>query len=294
MLLTAESAYCKVNLVTTTTDLAWAAKKNWRGPRLGPKPLLNGTENAHFVDVVPSFVLEAANADIVCMVGLDLEIGWINKVLKKSGNTKVQPGGRGHCNTGALVSVLEKPKGKIDRSMGDVHGAGNPHYWLSPGKFSEGAEAIKNALINVDPKNEAAYVKRYEAFKKEMLTLQKNLKSKLKTRLKNTDLTVIQYHSDFSYFFDTYGLKSFGAIEEKPGVSPSAGRIAEIAISAKKAGVKLALALDMNPEKTLQKFSEISGARVIKLPGSIRPGTKIDDYVKLQNHYINKIIEGLE
>ena len=113
----------KTNVVTTTTELAWAAE-NIGGDRVKIESLLSGTENAHYVDAVPNFIRLIAAADIVCAVGLDLEIGWLPKALSKSGNRQVQKGGKGYCELGSEINALEKPKGSIDRSMGHIHPSG--------------------------------------------------------------------------------------------------------------------------------------------------------------------------
>ncbi len=211
LLLFSSVTFARVNLVTTTTDLAWAAREIG-GKHVKVKALLTGSENVHYVDVVPSYVLAASNADIVCIVGLDLEIGWIGKVLQKSGNSQVQPGGKGYCETGKKIVSLNKPTGKIDRSMGDIHSSGNPHFWLSPIRFAQGAEAILDALVGIDQENAEYYLQNNESFKLKMSQLHKDMKNRLDKILPTKDLSFIQYHTDFSYFLDAYGIKSFGSI----------------------------------------------------------------------------------
>ena len=113
--------------------------------------LLEGNEDPHYVDAMPNWISKVSNADVFCFVGMDLEIGWaLPKVLSKSGNAKVQSGGKGHCNAGASVKALEVPYGKIDRSMGDVHSGGNPHYHLGPTYYLQAADGIFSVLMEVD------------------------------------------------------------------------------------------------------------------------------------------------
>src|SRR5262245_7336772 len=88
----------KIRVITTVPDLAWAARKIG-GENVDVSPLLNGTENPHYVDTVPDFIRQVADAQVVCIVGLQLEIGWMPKVLSRSGNARVQPGGAGYCET---------------------------------------------------------------------------------------------------------------------------------------------------------------------------------------------------
>jgi len=283
----------KVAVVTSLADLGWAAQQIGK-QYVEVTPLLSGTENPHFVDAVPRFISAVANAKLVCLVGLDLEVGWMPKILTRSGNANVQPGGPGYCETGKAVTLLEKPSGNIDRSMGDVHPQGNPHYWLAPHALAEGSREIRDGLIRVDPAHAAEYRKNYDALAATLEALQKKNKERIAKALANVSGTpAMEYHREFTYFFAAYGLKSFGSIEEKPGVPPSAGRIAEISIAAKNAGVKVALAGPYAPEKTLVRFTELSGVPVKNVPTSVQPHGKITDYVELQDYLVGAVLESL-
>ena len=127
--------------------------------------LLEGTEDPHYVDAMPHWIVKAAKADVFCMVGLELETGWVPKVLSRSGNAKIQSGAPGHCDASKKVKALEIPVGKIDRSMGDIHPGGNPHYNLGPSFFSQAAESIVDVLINVDAPGAETYMKNLATLK---------------------------------------------------------------------------------------------------------------------------------
>src|SRR5690606_10930809 len=103
----------QIKVVTTIPELAHAARAIG-GEAVEAMALLSGRENPHYVDAVPSFVHAVSGADVVCLIGLGLEVGWLPKVLERSANAKVQPGGAGHCEAGAGVSVLEKPSMPVD------------------------------------------------------------------------------------------------------------------------------------------------------------------------------------
>ncbi|MBX9704349.1 MAG: metal ABC transporter substrate-binding protein, partial [Silvanigrellaceae bacterium] len=260
--------------------------------------LLKGSENPHFMDVKPSFIQRVAHADILCVVGLELEIGWIPKVISKSGNKQVHPGEKGYCNFGEILEhknlVLEKPFGPIDRSMGDIHAHGNPHFWLDPKLLAIGSQAVLQSLKALDPQNSLTYETNYKAFSDTLTTLHQKLSAKLTYALlkrKDTNITFIDYHKDFSYFAKSYGLNPFGSIEEKPGVSPSAGRIAQVAQQAKQAGVLFALASLHSPQKVTEKFSEVSKIPVLRTSTSILLNQKdFDSYEKIQNKLVENII----
>jgi zinc/manganese transport system substrate-binding protein len=251
---------------------------------------LDGTEDPHFVDAVPSFITKAARADVVCSVGLDLEIGWLPRVLAKSGNAKVQRTGAGSCEFGRSVSVLEKPSGPLDRSMGDVHAGGNPHFYLSPSKLAESAGEVLRVLKRTDPANAHTFAANAKSFEVRMFALKQKLSARL-APLRGKLL--IQFHKEFTYFFSEYGLMDGGAIEEKPGVPPSSVRIAQVSKEAKVRGVVLAVGAHHTPTKHLQKLSEVSGVPYVKLPsGVLKRDPSLDSIEKLQMRLADGLLRG--
>ena len=285
----------RITVITSIPDLAWMAQEIG-GDRVEAKALLRGTENPHFVDSVPDFIRQVADAKVVCIVGLDLEVGYMPPILAKSGNAKVQPGGPGYCEIGKSVTVLDKLSGPIDRSMGDVHPSGNPHYFLSPKSLAEGGAQIAQALSRVDPSNAAQYEKGLQAFRSKMEALSKEISLQLEPfRIAQKGKPIlIEYHKEYAYFLAEYGLLSFGSIEEKPGVPPSAGRLAEIATMAKAAGVRVALGADYNPTKTLKRFQEISGIPVAVVPTMIQAKGTYKTYAELQKHIADSLLQALQ
>jgi zinc/manganese transport system substrate-binding protein len=284
----------KLSVVTTIPEFAWAASEIG-GPLVETHALLNGTENPHFVDAVPEFTRLAAEADVVCVAGLDLEVGYMPPVLSRSGNAQVQPGGKGYCEVGHAVDVLEKPTGPVDRSMGDVHPSGNPHFWLSPKALSDGSREIAATLTRVDPSHGAEYQKGLEAFQAKLTKLSEDVTARLKPLLDLQSKSggkpvLIEYHKEFSYFLAQYGLKSLGSIEEKPGVPPSAGRLGQVATDAKAAGIHVALAAEDNPKKTLDRFQELSGIPVDAVPTMIQGEGHFKTYSDLQLHIAETLV----
>ncbi len=278
-----------LNVVTSTTDLAWLAKQIG-GHHIEVTSLLKGTENPHYVDAVPEFIRLVSNANAVLLVGLELEVGWMPKVLARSGNAQVQQGGKGYCETGKAIQILEKPIGGVDRSLGDVHPSGNPHFWLSPKHLAQAIPAITDILAGLDAAHAAEYLKQSKVTSDRLDTISEKNKAKLSAiLLKQKGPLLIEYHREFSYFWNAYGLKSHGTIEEKPGVTPSAGRLVEVALSAKAAGVKLAVASETAPKQTLQRFTELSGIPVVQLPLSLQPRKGLDSYEAFQDKLVDAI-----
>ena len=273
-LLLTTNAYAQVKplqFVATLPDVAEVIRAIG-GSEVEVISLLSGEEDPHFVDGTPSLILKVSRADAVCAMGLDLESGWLPKVLSKSANAKVQSGGAGFCELGSTVKVLERSGPGANRSMGDIHAAGNPHFNLSPRAMAEGSKTVLDILKRMRPSRSAEFENRQRAFETEMKRVETETRGLLKEaiELSKKGPIVIQYHKELTYFFDLYGINSFGAIEEKSGVPPSAGRLASVSLEAKKAGVRVALASLTAPIKHVQRFSELSGIPNARIATGVR------------------------
>ena len=231
------------------------------GSEVHVQSFLTGVEDPHFVDASPRFVQQAIQADLVCAMGLDLESGWLPRVLARSGNAAIQPGGKGYCELSSTVDVLEKSEAGSDRSKGDIHAGGNPHFNLSPRALAQASAAVLEALTRLRPEKTTSFQKNRELFVKEMTELEETTRLKLKPLIERSAKgpVVIEYHREFLYFFSLYGIKSLGSIEEKPGLSPSAAHLTNIALQSKTAGIKVAIASQTAPHKHLARFTELSG-----------------------------------
>ena len=286
-LLISMSLWANIKVVTTTPDLAWLVQ-NVGGDRVQVESLLDGSEDPHFVDAMPSWIAKASKADVFCLVGMELEVGWAPKIIERSGNQKIQPGGKGYCETGKFVSALEVPKGKINRSMGDVHASGNPHYHLGPEQYKNAAQGIFEILVTNDP----AGINTYKSHLEKTLKNIERVKQTVANIVKNSkSLKLMSYHKEFSYFVKDFELSHSGEIEEIPGVPPSAGRIARVALEAKSSNVHVVLASTANPKKFLNKFTEISGIRYQQVPISIRKQGSPSNYEELLVGIANAIVE---
>ena len=281
------SSMAKINLVTSTTDIAWLAARVG-GENVEVKSLLSGPENPHFVEALPSFIHKVASADIFCVVGLELEAAWADKVQKRSGNKNIQSGRKGFCDASKEVQVLDKLEVKVDRSMGDVHSAGNPHYHLAPTYLAMAGESILNTLKSYDPTNRTKYEENFSTLQKELKALRVNELTKLKTK---KNLKFMEYHKEFTYFLKDYNLQNVGSVENISGVPPSAARILNIINIIKKERVDIILSTDSAPSKVLEKIREATNVRIIKSPLSLTNYLDKEAYSNMQNNLINQILD---
>jgi zinc/manganese transport system substrate-binding protein len=234
------------------------------GDAVSVTALLKGIEDPHMIDTTPSLILKLMKSDLVVSAGLGLESAWLNRALSKTGRPAIQRGGPGNVELGGFIEVLERPQGAVDRSQGDVHSEGNPHFNLSPRALSQASEGLEKALLILRPEMKAQFEAGRKKFVAEMVDIEKATREILKDRASNR--LVIEYHREFVYFFSLYGLTSAGSIEEKPGLSPSSGRLAEVSMSAKSRNVTIAIGGTFAPRQHMRRFSELSGVPFAIVP----------------------------
>lgn len=280
-----------LNVIATIPDLGWMVKEIGQD-QVSVRSLLKGSEDPHYVDAVPKFVLLASKADVVISAGLDLEVGWLPKVLEQSANPKVQPGGRGYIEAGNYISVLEKQTTLVDRSMGDIHPRGNPHFYLSPKRLSQAAEGVAATLASIRPEHAEIFYKNLELFQQKMDLLLMKGKEKINTYLtqNNNSILMMEYHRELVYWANDYGIPYFGSIEEKPGVPPSAGYLGKIGLKAKQENVTVILVPPYAPKATIKQFSSISTAPIRWIPTMIQKNTLYSTYETEQDYLIESVL----
>lgn len=264
--------------MTSLPEFAWVVK------RLAPESevisLLSGQEDPHFIDASPGFVFKVAKADMLVVNGMELEVGWLPKVITLSGNKSIHMGQTGYCDASLKVKKIEMLQ-NYNRSMGDMHPQGNPHYTLSLPRMVEASEGIKDCLVKIGlaaPKLE----KNFEKLKQELLALYGELKKNIKPA------TYYVFHREFNYLQADFGIDFKRSLEKIPGVLPSATYLAQMAIAAKKDQPKLVLASMTSPKKTLDKFKELSGIDYVKLQLHPRKEQNYLDFIRsIMQKFIN-------
>ena len=186
----------KLNVVTTTEDLA-AIAREVGGDRITVDSIAKGYQDPHFVEAKPSFILKLQKADLLVLVGRDLEIGWLPPLIQQSRNSKVQVGGEGYLDASLQARILEIPQGQITRAEGDVHPLGNPHYWLDPDNGKIIAREIFDKLAHFRPNDRAYFESRLNDFLNRLTDAEKRWVAMM-APYKGTK--VVTYHRSFPNF----------------------------------------------------------------------------------------------
>lgn len=279
----------KLNVVTTTADLA-SLTSEVGGDRVEVASIARGYQDPHFVEPKPSFLLLLRKADLLEVVGLDLEIGWLPPLLDQSRNPKIRPGGSGYLDVSNGVEILDRPTGNVNRSMGDVHAMGNPHYWIDPANAVRIAIQISKRLTELQPKDAAYFAARLDNFKKRMNEANKRWTAMLAPY---RGAKIVTYHNSWPNFVRRYGLDVVGFIEPKPGVPPSPSHTFDLINLIKDQKVKAILVEPYFDLKTPKSIAERTGANLLVMYPSVGARPELDDYFKLFDRNITELVKAL-
>jgi zinc/manganese transport system substrate-binding protein len=253
----------ELDVVATVPDLA-ALARAVGGDLVSVQSLSLPTQDPHFVDARPSLALALNRADLLLQVGMSLEVGWLPVLLTGARNSKILPGNAGHLDCSAFVRALDVPRGPIDRSQGDIHPGGNPHYLIDPRAGAAVARAIAERLSQLDP----SHAKTYRANLARVLGELDALRARVQARFAaQRGAAVITYHRTFSYLADWLGLAIVGYVEPKPGVPPHAAHVAQLLSLARTRKVRAVLQERFYPDATSRTLAERIPAALVRLPG---------------------------
>lgn len=315
----------KIQVLTTTPELrAIAAAVG--GDLVEAKSLLVGPEDPHFVNARPSTIKAANRADLFVKNGMSLEIGYEPLIVADSRNPKIQPGSPGYVDASLGIRKLEVPPGLVDRSLGDVHPEGNPHYLLDPMNGKVVARTLRDALARLDPAHQADYGRRcdelcrsidealfgpklLDRFKAETLgelMVQGKLASFLRERGAEADLggwaaamapvagqPIVCFHANLSYFCLRFGLRTVASLEPKPGVQPSSAHLEKVIALMREQKVRAVFHTVFQPRKPVEKVCAETGAADALFPHQVGSTEAASDYLKLVEEVVKVAARSL-
>ncbi len=285
----ATAARAALKVVTTTQDLA-AIAKEVGGDTVRVDSIAKGHQNYHFIQAKPSYMLKVNRADLFAYQGLELEIGWAPLILRGGRNAKVLPGKPGHMDVSNAIQALEIPEGEVDRSMGDIHPFGNPHYHLSPENAILIADAFAERLGRLDTENKALYRKNSESFRQRVEAKIPDWKHRLRSL---TNRKVVTYHPTWVYFLEFFGIESIGNVEDPPGVEPGSRHLAQLAKRMQQTGVRVILQANYIERGFSDLLAERTQGQVVILPASVGGEPSVNDYITLLDRIVSDLAEAL-
>jgi len=289
-LLATTAGAAPLKVVTTIQDLA-SLTKEVGGDRVDVSSIARGYQDPHFVEPKPSFLLLLRNTELLEVVGLELEIGWLPPLLDQSRNANIRPGTKGYLDVSHGVEILDRPT-VVNRSMGDVHPLGNPHYWLDPANAVRIAIQIEQKLAELRPADAPYFAQRLNAFKVRINDANKRWLAQMAPY---RGAKIVTYHRSWPNFAKHFGLDVVDYVEPKPGVPPSPSHTFELINLMKAQHVKAILMEPYFDAKTPQSIAERTGAKLVVLypsVGGAKSGT--DDYFQLFDTNVANLVKALK
>lgn len=278
-------AEAKLKVVTTLASFADIASKVG-GDEVDAVSLTRGSQDPHFVDAKPDLILKMNRADLLIRVGLGLEDGWLPPLVTGSRNSRIQPASQGNLEASTLVTLKEVPTGALDRSQGDVHPGGNPHFMLDPRNGVLFAQGIAERLAKLDPPNAAAYRKRAETYVAELKTKISEWEAAFKPL---SGRPVVTYHKSWVYFAGWVGLDVVGHVEPKAGVPPSPEHVVRLVGLMKEKKAKQILIEPYYPKSASETVAEKVGAKVVVLPNEVNGVPEAKSYIAVFDAIANRL-----
>jgi ABC-type Zn uptake system ZnuABC Zn-binding protein ZnuA len=280
----------KLTVMAATEDLASLAREVG-GDRVAVDSIARGYQDPHFVEAKPSFILKLQKADLLIVIGRELEIGWLPPLLTQSRNGKIQVGAQGYLDASLTAQILEIPTGQITRAMGDVHPLGNPHYWLDPENGRRVAKAIAAKLSEVRPGDKVYFDQRLADFEQRLDAAEKRWLAAM-APYKGTK--VVTYHRSFPNFADRFGLDIIGYVEPRPGIPPTPQHTLDLINEMKRQNVKIIMVEPYFDLKTPNSIGQQTGAQVLVMPPSVGGVKEVSDYFKLFDYDINLLVSAIQ
>jgi ABC-type Zn uptake system ZnuABC Zn-binding protein ZnuA len=313
-------------LVCATVPELGSLTQEVGGNQVSVSVFTKGTEDPHFVEAKPSFIKILSECDLYIQVGMDLETGWAPVLLQNARNGKILPGTRGYLDVSAAIIPLDVPTSPVDRSMGDVHPFGNPHYLTDPVNGLRVARLIRDKLTELSPGSQKHFADRYESFRQRMSTalvgetLAKKYEAEklallfengrlddfLKSQGEETLLSgwlgavhpyygakVVTDHNMWPYFARRFGMDIIGYMEPKPGIPPTTAHLRELVTAMKANGVRAVLAAAYYDPRYANFVSENTGAKVALMANQVgaRPGT--EEYLNMCDYNVRQLAAAL-
>ena len=316
----------KLVVVATVHDLGDIAG-NVGGDHVTVTSLCTGRRNPHFLQAKPSYIALARKADLWIRVGMDLEVGYEGPILDGSRNSRIRVGNIGHLDASQFIVPLEVPAGEVDRSMGDVHPQGNPHYLLDPFNARAVARAVRDRLSGIDPDNKADYYKKCGIFVRKIDTAMFGKKTveelggdrlwevdnngELDALLKARELTkelggwalqrkslsgvsVVTYHKTWSYFLKRFGMHKAGELEPKPGIPPSPAHLVRITRRSASGGVKVVMLQPFYNKKAADFVSGKTAATTLVCAACSGGKNGPESYIKMMDTLIRRLCAAVQ
>ncbi len=278
----------KLNVVTATTDMA-ALCQEVGGDQVSVDSIAKGYQDPHFVEAKPSFLLKLRQADLLVVVGLQLEIGWLPPLITQSGNPRIQVGAPGYLDASQFAEIVEVAQDTVTRAEGDVHPLGNPHYWLDPDNGARIARGIADKLSEMDPADGQYFQERFQDFEKRLTVAKQKWDEEMKPY---HGRKIVTYHRSFSNFAKHFNLDVIGYVEPRPGIPPTPSHTLALIQQMKRENCRVVLVEPYFDLKTPQSIGRATNSQVVVYLPSVGGEKQVTTYFELFDYDIGLLTKA--
>lgn len=278
----------QLRVVATTPDLG-ALAQEIGGTAVNVSVLAKPTEDPHFVDAKPSLIVTLNRADVLIDGGAELEIGWLPALLQGVRNPKIASGAPGRVSAAVGVTMLEVPT-SFDRSRGDVHALGNPHFMLDPLNVRVIAAQIADHLSQVDPASAAQYAANLQRFDERLTAKLTEWQARLAPF---RGAPIVTYHRDFVYLAERFDLEIASTLEERPGIAPSPAHLAQVISTMRAQNARVILVQPFQNRRTAETVARQTEATVLDMPQQPGVAPNTDTYFTLMDYLVATLAGAL-
>lgn len=269
----------------------WAAlTRELAGDKANVASATTPQQDPHRIEARPSLIARARNADLLVCTGAELEAGWLPLLQRESGNARIQPGSPGHFVAADFVELMDKPQ-RVDRDMGDVHAAGNPHLHLDPDNLARVAEALTLRLARLDPAHAAHYAARNRDFQDRWRAAMQAWRARA-APLRNVPIAM--HHKDWAYLARWLDMRVETTLEPKPGIEPSAAHLAELLRRARTRPPRLILYTPYQSPRASLWLAEQTGAVAVRLPHTVGATPRATDLFAWMDEILDTLLAALK
>jgi len=289
LLIPSAQAARKLRVVATIPDLK-SLVEAVGGDLVEVDSLTRGTQNFHEAEVRPSMMLKLRRADALVENGADLD-AWADVAVLGANNSNIVRGAAGRIEISRGIPLLEVPSVRVDRSMGDVHPLGNPHFSLDPGLAPIITQNIVDGLARISADDRQAFERNRQAF---LARLDREMERWMKLMAPARGAKVVAYHPDVIYFLTRFGLVQVATLEDRPGIPPSPQHLVQIIRLMKADGVKVILVEPWNDFKLAQRVADETGAKALVFATAVGAVKGADNYIAAIDYNVNTLAEALK
>jgi ABC-type Zn uptake system ZnuABC Zn-binding protein ZnuA len=311
-----------IRVAATTPDLA-SLVESVGGDAVEVTAFVRGGQDPHFVEARPSFIRVLSRSELFVRVGLQLEAGWVPALVRSARNGRILPGASGDLDASTVIPRLGLIGGVVDRSMGDVHAQGNPHYLVDPINGIRVVRAIRDRLVELRVELAESFRANTVAFEKALLSRlvgeewvadygvpdlaeamlaggrpdgadESRLGGWLGAMRPHRGRAVVADHDLWPYFAERFGIEVAAFLEPLPGITPTTKHLAEVARLMKVQEIRVILSASYFHPRYARKVAKATGARVVEMANQVGARDGVDDYLEMIDWNVRQVANALE